>query len=80
LPFVGRLFQFVIPVANYVDRPEVSRDIRYQEAILDTFDMLAPSFDRPVTAGEIDDALRGLVDGLEFRSRVPVVVQGVRSA
>jgi SAM-dependent methyltransferase len=80
LPVLGRLFQFVIPVANYVDRSDLPRHTRYQEAILDTFDMLAPRYDRPVTADEVEQGLRGLVDALEVRSRVPVVVRGARRA
>jgi len=49
LPLVGRVFRFVIPVANYVDEPALSLRQRYQWAVLDTFDMLSPQFDVPQT-------------------------------
>lgn len=78
VPRVGRLFQFVIPVANYVDHTDLPRQVRYDEAILDTFDMLSPRFDRPVTQDEVAQALGGLASDLEFASRAPVVVSGTR--
>lgn len=49
LPVIGRLFRFVIPVANYVDEPALSLSQRYRWAILDTFDMLSPAYDNPQT-------------------------------
>lgn len=76
LPTVGRVFQFVIPVANYVDHTDVSADIRYREAVLDTFDMLAPAFDSPVTRPELKRALEGAAATLQFVSEVPVIVHG----
>ena len=78
VPRLGRLFQFVIPVANYVDHTDVPREIRYDETILDTFDMLSPRFDRPVTPDEVAGAVAGLVSEVEFASRAPVVVRGTR--
>src|SRR5262249_25416552 len=42
LPVVGKLARFAIPVATYVDQDDFTRAQRYQEAILDTFDMLSP--------------------------------------
>ncbi len=47
LPIVGKFFRFIIPVANYVEMKELSLAQRYQLAILDTFDMLAPAYDIP---------------------------------
>jgi hypothetical protein len=50
---LSRGFRFLIPVANYVEyiytNPKIARD----EAILDTFDMLSPSFDKPIKKSEI---------------------------
>ncbi|MGH9278699.1 MAG: methyltransferase domain-containing protein [Acidimicrobiales bacterium] len=80
LPALGKVFQFVIPVANYVDHTDLSRELRYQEAVMDTFDMLAPAYDRPVSAEAVETALAPLSDRVTFVSRVPVMVQGVRSA
>jgi len=45
LPLMGRFFRFMIPVANYVDAVDWSMRERYQWAVLDTFDMLAPAHD-----------------------------------
>lgn len=59
---------FAIPVANYVNEHQLSRDQRYAWAILDTFDMLSPHFDQPQTENEARIALeRG---GIKDVSRV----------
>ncbi len=58
IPFLGRIFRFAIPVANYVDEPRLSLRQRYRWALLDTFDMLAPRYDRPQTEEEVTAALR----------------------
>lgn len=51
-PF-SRIFRFIIPVANYVEfNYRDSRSAR-EEAILDTFDMLSPRFDRPIKKTEV---------------------------
>ena len=47
IPVLKRVFQFMLPVANYVDFKELSMRQRYQWAVLDTFDMLAPAYDNP---------------------------------
>ena len=47
IPILRRVFQFMLPVANYVDFKELSMRQRYQWAVLDTFDMLAPAYDNP---------------------------------
>ncbi|MGI8837269.1 MAG: class I SAM-dependent methyltransferase [Pyrinomonadaceae bacterium] len=58
LPLAGRLFMFAIPVANYVNERSMTREQRYDWAILDTFDMLSPRFDQPRTRQEVERALR----------------------
>jgi SAM-dependent methyltransferase len=76
LPIIGKVAQFALPVANYVDMIH-ERDLRYKTAILDTFDALSPQYDDPMTTAEVQEAL--LEAGMrhfEFRSRVPVVVVG----
>ena len=78
LPMLGHLFRFLIPVANYVERRDLPPSIRYEEAILDTFDMLSPRYDNPVTLNEVVQGLAGLVSSLEYLSWVPVVIRGVR--
>lgn len=79
LPVLGRLFAVAIPVANYVDRTDLARQVRYEETILDTFDMLAPRYDSPVTAEEVEAALAGVATELHFVHRVPVEVRGRRT-
>jgi ubiquinone/menaquinone biosynthesis C-methylase UbiE len=54
LPFPwGKLFSYLIPVANYVDFQYPTRDLALREAILDTFDMLSPKFDNPLQKSEV---------------------------
>jgi SAM-dependent methyltransferase len=79
LATVGRLAQFVVPVAVYVEDKGFTDEQRYQEAILDTFDMLSPRYDSPMTYREAERVLR-TIDGARwrFRSRVPLVINGTR--
>jgi SAM-dependent methyltransferase len=79
LPLLGRFAQFVLPVATYVEREGFTREQRYQEALLDTFDMLSPMYDSPMTAGEVERALGEVgARSWHFRTRVPVNVVGQR--
>ncbi len=57
VPGLGKIFQFLIPVANYVEKKDLSRKDRYEWTVLDTFDMLAPAFDQPQTAKETETNL-----------------------
>jgi len=52
VPVLKKLFMFAIPVANYVHEKQLTREQRYNWAILDTFDMLSPQFDRPMSEDE----------------------------
>lgn len=58
IPLLGRLFMFAIPVANYVKESKLSRQQRYDWALLDTFDMLSPQYDQPQTQPEAESALK----------------------
>lgn len=58
LPGIGRVFMFAIPIANYVNEKQLNREQRYSWAILDTFDMLSPYYDQPITRAEASNALR----------------------
>jgi 2-polyprenyl-3-methyl-5-hydroxy-6-metoxy-1,4-benzoquinol methylase len=60
IPVFGQVFSFLIPVANYVGAKELTMRQRYDWAVLDTFDMLAPQFDQPQTEA---DATRALIAG-----------------
>lgn len=57
IPGIGRFFSFVIPIANYVHEKQLNRDLRYSWAVLDTFDMLSPAYDQPLTETEATDVL-----------------------
>lgn len=50
---LSRGFRFIIPIANYVEFAYATKEDARAEAILDTFDMLSPSFDRPIKKSEI---------------------------
>jgi SAM-dependent methyltransferase len=79
VPVFGKVAKFAIPVANYPGDKLSGREQRYREAVLDTFDMLAPAFDEPMTAGEVEAALRRAdVRSIHFHRRVPVTVRGDR--
>lgn len=69
LPRLGRVFQFTIPVANYVHDRELSFRQRYQMAILDTFDMLAPAYDLPQSEADVVDVLSA--EGIGDLQRLP---------
>ena len=75
LPFgLGKIFQFMIPVANYVDKDQFTRQQRYDEAVLDTFDMLSPTYDRPMRQSELCSALlESSIDEKDFRFPTDVI-------
>ena len=50
---ISRAFRFIIPIANYVEYAYESREDAVSEAILDTFDMLSPAYDRPIKKSTI---------------------------
>lgn len=77
LPKLGKLFRFAIPVANYVDETALTREQRYQWAVLDTVDMLTPRYDNPQTEADLrraftqagfTDVTRPNVGGLTLRA------------
>jgi hypothetical protein len=79
-PVVGRWFSFAIPVANYVANKDLSLRQRYRLALLDTFDRLAPDFDRPLAESEVRSALQAA--GVQDLLRLPnsgVNVTGTRA-
>jgi len=76
-PVLGRVARFAIPVANYPNKVALNREQRYEEAILDTFDMLAPRYDRPLRPDLVRDLLSRLpLAELNVMSDIPVVVRG----
>jgi 2-polyprenyl-3-methyl-5-hydroxy-6-metoxy-1,4-benzoquinol methylase/uncharacterized protein YbaR (Trm112 family) len=69
LPVAGRLFMFTIPVANYTNERALTKQQRYDWAILDTFDMLSPQYDQPQTQQEVEEALS--MEGVTDIKRLP---------
>jgi len=81
IPLLGRFFMFAIPVANYVDQPALTRQQRYDWAVLDTFDMLSPEYDQPRTQQEIEEALsRARVVEIKRLSNPGVNIVGVKAS
>jgi SAM-dependent methyltransferase len=79
LPKLGRLAQFTIPVATYVEPTDFTDEQRYAEAVLDTFDMLSPRYDSPMTWQEVEAELTALgARSWTFQTRVPINCVGVR--
>jgi SAM-dependent methyltransferase len=81
VPKLGRVARFMMPIALYTEseRPEWGREQRYRESVLDTLDMLSPSFDSPMTAAEVQSELqRVAAREWHFNTRVPVNVVGTR--
>jgi SAM-dependent methyltransferase len=77
LPLLGKLAKFTIPVANYVHDNQFTREQRYRESVLDTYDMLSPEYDAPMIWQEVDDVLkRAGALRWEFRTTVPINVLG----
>ena len=57
IPVIGRVFAFVIPICDYTKTTNLNLLQRYRAVILDTFDMLSPAYDRPLTQTELEKAL-----------------------
>ena len=57
IPVIGRVFSFVIPICDYTKIPKLGFVQRYRAVVLDTFDMLAPAYDRPMTQAELEGSL-----------------------
>lgn len=57
IPVFKKIFTFVIPYANHVGIKALSTKQRYEWAILDTFDMLSPAYDSPMTENEVRNCL-----------------------
>jgi hypothetical protein len=77
VPILGELARFLIPVANYVEKGNLTKKQRYEEAVLDTFDMLSPKYDSPVTASEVIQTISGYgIGNYDIVSRRPVNITG----
>jgi 2-polyprenyl-3-methyl-5-hydroxy-6-metoxy-1,4-benzoquinol methylase/uncharacterized protein YbaR (Trm112 family) len=80
VPYLGRLFRHAIPVANYVNEPRLTRRQRYNWALLDTFDMLAPEYDQPQIEKDVVAALEDSgIDKPRRHSHVGLNVVGMKT-
>lgn len=76
-PGIGRAARFVLPVASYPDKHTFSREQRYEEAVLDTFDMLAPTYDQPLRPRLVRSLLeKAPIAEFTMVREVPIVVRG----
>lgn len=79
IPYLGRLLRFLIPIANYVEKDDMTRKQRYEEAVLDTYDMLSPKYDNPVNIHRIINILkRHNLENYKIISERPVNIVGER--
>lgn len=53
VPFIGRGLKRIVPVADYTGRYPLSDQQLKEWALLDTFDMLAPTYDNPQSAATV---------------------------
>jgi hypothetical protein len=53
LPKVGGRLRYLIPIANYTGVLPLSQEQLREWAILDTFDMLSPTYDQPQTGATL---------------------------
>jgi len=85
IPVLGRYFAFVIPVANYVGannrQPGLSARQRYQWAVMDTFDMLAPKFDQPQVEADVRATLASAgVEDVKITAPYALCLNGTKGA
>jgi SAM-dependent methyltransferase len=80
LPLAGRLFRFIIPVANYVGAPQLSLRQRYRWALMDTYDMLAPRYDEPQRESDVRAWLREEGVNVERRPNAGLNLSGSKRA
>lgn len=81
LPVVGRVLQRIVPVADYTGRFPLS-DVQLTEwALLDTFDMLAPTYDNPQTQSTIAAWMtESGIDDVEVLHESHLVARGTKPA
>jgi 2-polyprenyl-3-methyl-5-hydroxy-6-metoxy-1,4-benzoquinol methylase len=81
IPAIGNVLRRFIPVANYEGIHSLNEEQLYEWAVLDTFDMLSPSYDNPqtpqilhswLTKAGLEDIQVGKFAHLVGRGRKPV--------
>lgn len=79
VPLLGRTLAFIIPFADYTKVPDMRYSDRYRAAVLDTFDMLSPTYDQPQTREEVEAALlRAGVEGTRRLATPGLTIVGSR--
>lgn len=71
VPFLGKQLKRLVPVANYDGIYPLSESLLHEFALLDTFDMLAPQYDKP----QDRKAVRAWMEEASFRN-IQVLVVG----
>jgi len=80
IPRVGRKLQYAIPVMNHrYSLKELSEDQLREWAVLDTFDMLTPAYDKPQTEKSVSAWLKaGGIQNGEILRRGFLIARGAR--
>ena len=81
VPLLGRGLRRIVPVADYTGRFPLSDQQLKEWALLDTFDMLAPTYDNPQSAATVREwfELAGLVE-IEVGHWSHLVGRGIKPA
>jgi SAM-dependent methyltransferase len=85
--FIGRIsvfglkLRYVIPVANYEGIYPLSKDQLQEWAILDTFDMLAPTYDHPISLATLNGwFLRSGFKNIQVFRRGLLIGKGIKNS
>ncbi len=77
VPTIGPIARRVLPIANYEGIFNLDERQLYEWAVLDTFDMLAPTYDRPQTASTLRRwALQAQLEEIEVGKLGHLVARG----
>jgi len=75
---ISRLVRFLSPVATYPEFDYASEAARLEEAVLDTMDMLGPTYDHPLDARRLCEIVQVEVQSASRISSRPAIVIGKR--
>jgi 2-polyprenyl-3-methyl-5-hydroxy-6-metoxy-1,4-benzoquinol methylase len=75
-----RLFKFLLPIALYPEfEGKMNRDTLMEFTILDTFDMLTPKYDKPLTSKKVAKLVEPMSINFRIISKVPLIVTGEKA-
>jgi hypothetical protein len=78
IPVAGRYLQRIIPVADYTNSLPLSPQQLREWALLDTFDMLTPTYDNPQTPRQIRKwCVNAGIGSVEVLHATALVARGV---